>query len=126
MLAADWDDWPLVQIRTGEVPEDEVPDVVSQALREALDRGEAFAAVVEMGGAGSRRGRVRDAARRVRMVKQLRPGLADRCRGLAFVMPAEALRDNEKAIRSASKIWGCPTTAVGDFAEGREWARGRL
>jgi hypothetical protein len=125
-MTADWDDWPLVQIRIGDTPEDEIPDVVWQALRAALDRNETFAAVVEMPTVASRRGRIRDAARRVRMVKQLRPGLAERCRGLAFVMPAEALRENEKTIRSASKIWGCPTTAVDDFTQGREWARGRL
>jgi hypothetical protein len=125
-MTADWADWPLVQIRTGDTPEDEIPALVWEALRAALDRDEEFAAVVEMPQVASRKGRVRDAVTRVRMVKQLRPGLADRCRGLAFVMPAEALRDNEKAIRSASKIWGCPTTAVDDFAHGREWARGRL
>jgi hypothetical protein len=125
-MVADWDDWPLLQIRTGEIPDEEIPTVVWQELRAALDRGEEFAAVVEMPRVASRKGRVRDAVARVRMVKQLRPGLVDHCRGLAFVMPAEALRDNEKAIRSGSKIWGCPTTAVDDFAQGREWARGRL
>lgn len=108
-----------------EVPADGEPRVVAQALREALARGEPFAAVVSMP-VMARPRRLAGAAERIRMLKELRPGLAARCRGLAFVMPMAAQQDNAKAIRSADKIWACPTTTTDDLEQARAWARDRL
>jgi hypothetical protein len=79
-----------------------------------------------MGDPGPRRSRVKDAVERVRMVKRLRPGLSARCLGLAFVAPAAVQKDNAKSLRSADKIWGCPTTSTDDPAQAESWARGRL
>ncbi|MQA86902.1 MAG: hypothetical protein GEV03_20295 [Streptosporangiales bacterium] len=122
----DWADWPLLEVRTGDLSAHEARTVVAQALRQALDRGEPFAAVVEIPQVPVRRPRMRGTVEHVRLVKELRPGLAERCRGLVVVMPAHALHDNTKTIRAGAKIWGCPTFAVDDLARARAWARDQL
>ena len=122
----DWAGWPLLVVRADKASADEVPGTVSAALGEAISRGERFAAVVVMGDPGPRRSRVKDAVERVRMVKRLRPGLSAHCLGLAFVAPASVQKDNAKTLRSADKIWGCPTTSTDDPAQAETWALGRL
>lgn len=116
--------WPLLELDATSPPDG--PAVVMQALREALARSEPFAAVIRMPPSTQRERRIAGAVERVRMLKALRGGLADRCRGLAFVMPLEAQRDNAKLLRSGSKMWGCPTTATDDLAAARAWAREQL
>lgn len=100
--------------------------VVFDALMAAVERREAFAAVVRMPETPPRGRRVAGAADRVRLLKRLRPGLVERCRGLAFVMSEEAQRANAKAIRSGTVLWGCPTFATDDPAQARSWALARL
>jgi hypothetical protein len=72
------------------------------------------------------RRRVTGAVDAVRILRRLRPGLVAQCRGLAFVMPAAAQRDHAKQIRSADKIWGCPTLTTDDVDQARAWADERL
>ncbi len=62
----------------------------------------------------------------MRLVKTLRPGLRNRCAGLAFVVSAEVQQANAKAIRAGAKLWGCPTTATHDPAAALAWARQQL
>ena len=71
-------------------------------------------------------GKLAGVAERIRMLKRLRRGLSAQCLGLAFVVSAEAQRHNAKAIRSADKMWGCPTLAVDDHTTARAWALARL
>ena len=92
----------------------------------AVQRGEAFAAVVRMPEAPPRGRRIAGVAERVRMLKRLRPGLVEHCRGLAFVMSEEGQRNNAKALRSGAKMWGCPTFATDDPEHARSWAQSRL
>jgi hypothetical protein len=115
----EWTGWPVVGVRM--VGGDE-PVAVAQALEDAIARAVPFAAVVVMSQVPPRR-RVAGAVERVRMLRRLRPGLVARCRGLAFVMPADTQRDNAKTIRSADRIWGCPTLTTDDPDRARTWAR---
>lgn len=127
MDGVDWTGWPLLQVRAGDAGPEQARTVVAQALGEAVRRGEPFAAVVEMPqGAVARRSRIRGAVEHVRMLKALRPGLTAHCRGLAFVMSADAQRDNARAIGAGAKVWGCPTTVTDDPAGARAWARAQL
>lgn len=121
----DWTAWPLLRVRAAGLTAEEVPAVVGEALRAALDRGGPFAAVVEMPPV-SRARRPGGALEQVRLVRPLRGGLAERCRGLAFVMPAASLKANTKVVRSGPKIWGCPTYADDDPARAIAWAGERL
>jgi hypothetical protein len=100
--------------------------VVFDALMAAVERQETFAAVVRMPEAPPRGRRIAGAAERVRLLKRLRPGLVERCRGLAFVMSEDAQRNNAKALRSGAVMWGCPTFATDDPAQAHSWARARL
>ena len=54
---------------------------------------------------------------------QIRPGLRRWCRGLAFVLEGDL---PEKSLRSADKLWGCPTYTTRDLAQARDWARRAL
>lgn len=117
--------WPLLELDLTRTPQADAPRAVTAALRAAIERGEAFAAVLHMPDAPRER-RVAGAVDRIRMLKSVRPGLARHCRGLAFVMSERARRDNAKAVASGAKLWGCPTTAAADAAEARAWAAARL
>lgn len=105
---------------------DQAPAAVHRALMEALDRSIPFAAVLLMPPTTTHGHGVRGAAERIRMLKQLRPGLADRCAGIAFVLPAEAQRAMAKQLRAGPKLWGCPTTAIADVEAARAWAHDQL
>lgn len=120
----DWSDWPLLYVRAADLPADQARQVTGQALEEALARGGPFAAVVEMPPAPP--GRVRGALEQVRMVRRLRPGLAEHCRGLAFVMSADARIEHAKLIRTGPKVWRCPVHAATDPRRAGSWARERL
>jgi hypothetical protein len=119
-------DWPLVAVDASDTTPDRAPTVVFDALMAAVERRESFAAVVSMPETPPRGRRVAGAVERVRMLKRLRPGLVERCRGLAFVMSEEAQRNNAKAIRSGAVMWGCPTFATDDPGQARSWALARL
>lgn len=116
----------LVMVDASGAAPDAAHAVVFDALMAAVQRREAFAAVVRMPEAPPRGRRIAGAAERVRLLKRLRPGLAERCRGLAFVMSEEAQRNNAKALRSGAALWGCPTFATDDPGRARSWALSRL
>jgi hypothetical protein len=119
-------DRPVVVVdASGETPE-RASTVVFDALMAAVQRWEEFAAVVRMPEAAARGRRIAGVAERVRMLKRLRPGLVEHCRGLAFVLSEDGQRNNAKALRSGAKLWGCPTFATADPGEARAWALSRF
>jgi hypothetical protein len=120
----DWTQWPVLLVQASGMSADEARQETVRALDEALARDEAFAVVLEMPPRQS--GTVRDRVGQVRMIKRLRPGLAARCRGLAFVLAAEAQHEHAKLLRSGAKVWGCPVHADTDPDGARAWARQRL
>ncbi|MQA79684.1 MAG: hypothetical protein GEV10_14595 [Streptosporangiales bacterium] len=125
-----WTDWPVVEIRVADGSADDTATLVARTLQSALDRGTEFAAVVHMpdGSAddAARRRPPSGAVERVRLLKRLRPGLAERCRGLAFVLSETAQQQRAKALRSGDKVWKCPTTVTDDPELARDWVRRQL
>lgn len=119
-------DQRFVQIDAASLTTDEATKLVSGSLREATDRGHPFVALVWM--PPSARGRVGlgDVTERVRMLKRIRPGLRDWCRGLAFLVTQDTLTSRAKAIRSGDRLWGCPTFTTADEAAARAWISERL
>ncbi|MFD9940399.1 hypothetical protein ACFWYW_42005 [Nonomuraea sp. NPDC059023] len=111
-----WDQWPLIEVRA------EDPASVTAALWSATRRETPFTAVVVLA-ASEPAPRGKEAPARVRMLMRVRPGLRQWCRGLAFVLAGDP---PDKALRSADKLWGCPTLATRDLAEARDWARRML
>jgi hypothetical protein len=122
----DTESWPLLVVDVADATPDTAPTAVFDALLAAVQRREMFAAVVLMPEVPPRGRRVAGAVERVRMLKRLRPGLVEHCRGLAFVVSEEGQRNNAKALRSGAKMWGCPTFATDDPGQARSWARARL
>ncbi|MCI3277962.1 hypothetical protein [Streptomyces cylindrosporus] len=122
--------WPLVVVDVSERTGDEAPAAVAGALGAAVEtaraRREGFAAVVQMPSTVRRGPRPAAATERVRMLRRLRPGLAESCRGLAFVVSAEVQRANAKAIRAGARLWGCPTYTVDTVVAAQAWAREQL
>jgi hypothetical protein len=118
--------WPLVEVDASALPVLEAQQSITGSLQAAIERGEPFVAVVHMPAAAPRERRIAGVADRIRMLKRLRPGLSARCLGLAFVVSAEAQRQNAKAIRSADTLWGCPTHAVAEPTAARAWALAQL
>jgi hypothetical protein len=116
--------WPLVTLDVSALDPAAGARSLGEALTVALERRESFAAVVRMP-EGRPRG-LADAGERVRLIKTLRPGLRERCAGLAFVVSAEAQQVNAKAIKAGAKLWGCPTTATDEPAAALAWARQQL
>jgi len=119
-------EWPLVVVDASGTTPDAAPTVVFDALMAAVERREDFAAVVRMPETPPRGRRIAGAVERVRMLKRLRPGLVEHCRGLAFLMSEDAQRNNAKALRSGPSLWGCPTFATDDPGQARSWALARL
>lgn len=124
-MPVEWSNWPLLEIHAGELPHDEARALVVRTLDEALDRGEPFAALVRMPPAPEERD-TRGAVDQVRSVRELRPRLAERCRGLVFLLSAEEQQRHAKVLRSGTKVWGCPTAAADGPELGRAWLRGQL
>jgi hypothetical protein len=120
----------IVDVDVSDATPEAAPTAVFEALMAAVRRGELFAAVVrmpEVAAEGPPRGRrIAGVAERVRMLKRLRPGLVEHCRGLAFVLSEEGQRNNAKQLRSGAKMWGCPTFATDDPGQARSWALARL
>jgi hypothetical protein len=116
----------LVMVDASGAAPDSAHAVVFDALMAAVERREVFAAVIRMPETPPRGRRVAGAVERVRLLKRLRPGLVERCRGLAFVMTEDAQRNNAKAIRSGPVMWGCPTFATDDPGQARSWALAQL
>jgi hypothetical protein len=115
--------WPLALLTSDGEPPPEVRAAVLDLLAEALRRDEPFAAVVTVAPEAAPpadAGPDALAAEHARAVKALRPVLAERCRGLAFV--AAAPIDSATGTR----FWGCPVLGTVDAAAGLAWARERL
>lgn len=107
--------------------------LIGEGLLAATNRETPFAAVVvmptsageaERTGAGGRR--LEGVGDRVRVLKRLRPGLHQWCRGLAFVATPEAQQVGAKAIKAGSRMWGCPTRTFDDVVTARTWAEQQL
>ncbi|MER5209083.1 hypothetical protein ABT063_00385 [Streptomyces sp. NPDC002838] len=120
-MSVEWSGWPLLEISAAELPHGEARSLVVRTLSAALHRGEPFAALVQMPPDAPRGGGAPDAAQQVRAVRELRPGLAEHCRGLAFVLSAEEQARHSKVIQSGTTVWGCPTTAVDGPKAARVW-----
>ncbi|MEU8867943.1 hypothetical protein [Streptomyces umbrinus] len=120
-MSVEWSGWPLLEIGAAELPHAEARSLVVRTLSAALDRGEPFAALVRMPPDAPRGGGAPDAVVQVRSLRELRPGLAERCRGLAFVLSAEEQARHSKVIQSGTAVWGCPTTAVDGPTAARVW-----
>ncbi|MFI2238480.1 hypothetical protein [Streptomyces chrestomyceticus] len=125
-----WNEWPLVTVAVRSEPAHEAREAILAMLRAALEREQGFTAVVDMAQltpegpeeAGRNDGAVADQAR---AVKELRPGLARNCRGLAFVVPPAGPEGTGR--RDASdRFWGCPVTTVEEVDAAAHWARERL
>jgi hypothetical protein len=125
-MSVDWSGWPLVHIGAAGLPHGDARALVAHTLDEALRRHEPFGAVLEMPPGAPRKESPDDALQQVRAVGRLRPGLTERCRGLAFVLPSEQQEQHAKMIRSGDKVWGCPTFPADTVAAAQDWLRGRL
>ncbi|RKT54277.1 STAS/SEC14 domain-containing protein [Saccharothrix australiensis] len=123
MPEADWASWPLVEVRADGAPADESRRYLMDVLAKALARGEQFAVVVQVPDGPEEHGGGGGMAKTLR---SHRPGLQERCRGIAFVVGPEQAERARKMSEVGPKIMGCPTTAVHDSGEARSWAVGRL
>lgn len=118
-----FDDWPVVTlVAEGETP-GAVRDAVLDLLLSALQRGQPFAAVLELTATADAKETGRDprSAEHAKAVKEIRPALASRCRGLAFVG-----RGRATAPEAGPRFWGCPVVQSTDIGEAVSWARESL
>lgn len=120
------DDWPLVRLDVSHLAADESARTLTTALLRAADRTGTFAAVVRMPERTERPKVISGVGERVRMLKQLRPRLKESCRGLVFVLSAEAQAANAKQLKAGAKLWGCPTYATDDVDAAVAWAQAQL
>lgn len=117
----------LLWVDTSELGIDDATRLVGEKLLAATEAEEHFAAVIFMPpNPGSRMRNLINVRDRVRMLKRIRPGLRQWCKGLVFVASADMQRDNAKAIRAGQKMWGCPTWATDDPEAARSWAEAQL
>ncbi|GGP51321.1 hypothetical protein GCM10010231_23050 [Streptomyces sindenensis] len=119
------------EIDASGLPMEHAQAVILDELRALTEREEPFAAVLRMpappeGRTPSASGDVPSAADRVRTLKSIRPGLAEFCRGLAFVAPGDIPAERAAAIHSGEQLWGCPTTATQDVTAAHAWAEARI
>ncbi|WP_413105022.1 hypothetical protein [Streptomyces sp. Inha503] len=125
-MSVDWAGWPVLHVHAVDLPQGEARALVVRVLEEALERDEPFGAAVEMPwGAPAERGGD-EAVQQVRAVRSLRPRLAERCRGLVFVLPVGEQERHAKVLRSGDQVWGCPTMAADTSEAARDWLRSRL
>jgi hypothetical protein len=118
-----FDDWPVVTLVAEGETSGTVREAVLRLLRSALERGQPFSAVLDLTAtAGTdEAGRGPRAAEHAKAVKEIRPALASRCRGLAFVGGGRAPSPD-----AATRFWGCPVVQWMDFGESVSWARDSL
>lgn len=117
---------PVVHVDISNLSSTEGSRALTEALTEVAGRGEPFATVVRMPSTTERPKAISGAAEKVRMLKRLRPQLKQSCRGLAFVLTAEAQAANAKSIKAGAKLWGCPTFATDDPEAATAWAEAQL
>ncbi|WP_018549549.1 hypothetical protein [Streptomyces sp. LaPpAH-108] len=118
-----FDDWPVVTLVAEGEPPGAVRDAVLGLLHSALERGQPFAAVLDLTAteAAKEADHAPRTAEHAKAVKEIRPALANRCRGLAFVGGERA-----PAPEAGLRFWGCPVVQSTDFEEAASWARESL
>jgi hypothetical protein len=119
------DGWPALEVH---LRADEDGDRFYDLLRAALERDEPFTLVAIAPHAGADPGRKHSASdvANLKWLKTARPQLAQRCRGIAYVVPAETLERFAKVAAAMPGMFGCPARAVSDAEEARAWAREQL
>jgi hypothetical protein len=104
--------------------------VIGDQLMTAIKKKEPFSAVAVMpaaaGQAGKNGRRFAGISDRVRMLKRLRPGLKQWCRGLAFVADAETQKAGANAIKAGARMWGCPTFTTDKVEAAHAWATDQI
>ncbi|MFD7059846.1 hypothetical protein [Streptomyces sp. NPDC059906] len=118
-----FDDWPVVTlVAEGETP-GEIRDAVLALLHSALQRRQPFAAVLDLTATAdvTETGPDPRTAAHAKAVKEIRPDLASRCRGLAFVA-----RGRAPAPEAGRRFWGCPVIQATDVGQAGSWARDSL
>ncbi|MFI1021471.1 hypothetical protein [Streptomyces olivaceus] len=118
-----FDDWPVVTlVAEGETPS-EIRDAVLDLLHSALQRRQPFAAVLDLAATADVKETGHDprTAEHAKAVKGIRPDLASRCCGLAFVG-----RGRAPAPEAGRRFWGCPVVQTTDVGEAVSWARESL
>ncbi|MEU3550315.1 hypothetical protein [Streptomyces longwoodensis] len=125
-MSVDWSGWPLLHIGVAGLSHGDARALVAQTLDEALRRGEPFGAVMEMPPGVPQNENPDGRLQQVRAVRRLRPGLTERCRGLAFVLRPEQREQHAKVMLSGDKVWGCPTFPADSTEAARDWLRDRL
>ncbi|WP_103886540.1 hypothetical protein [Actinacidiphila yanglinensis] len=126
---ADLSAWPPAVLDVGDVTASEARDAILRLLREGPARQEPFAALVDMSRTAAPTGE-KDAktADQARAIKELRPRLVARCRGLAFVIPAAppAPAAPADAAEAGNRFWCCPVATVADRVQALARLRERL
>ncbi|MHA6616721.1 hypothetical protein [Pseudonocardia sp. DLS-67] len=122
-----FDQWPLVRLDVSGFSAAGMDGArtVGDTLGAAVSRQETFAAVVQMPSPTQGAGEM-GVGERIRMLKQLRPGLKKYCLGLAMVVSAETQAATAKKIKAGNKMWGCPTFTTDNVAAATRWAEARI
>jgi len=119
------DGWPLLEIH---LRPDEDGDRFYDLLRAALERGEPFTLVAFAPHAGEDEDRRHSASdvENMKWLKTARPQLAERCRGIAYVVRPQTLERFAKVAAAMPSMFGCPARALSDPEQARTWARAQL
>jgi hypothetical protein len=125
MAPYDMGEWPLVRVRVAGAAEVEAESWAPfGAFAEALDRGDPFAVLIEF---PVRIPRPTHPPERMKWLKDSRPALAARCRGVAYVMASpEGVAHAERFVDAARNAFACPVEVFGDRVAAAAWARGEL
>lgn len=99
---------------------------MNDTLAAATARSTPFVVVIQVPAVAERPNVIGGVGERIRMLKQVRPGLKAYCRGLAFVVPEATQGANAKVIKAGDKLWGCRTFATVDLGEATAWAQNQL
>jgi len=119
------DGWPMLEIHLR--PEED-GDRFYDLLRAALDRDEPFTLLAfapHAGEDGDRRHSASD-VENMKWLKTARPRLAERCRGIAYVVRPEVLERFAKVAAAMPSMFGCPARALSDAEQARVWARAQM
>lgn len=120
-----WSSWPVVTIDAGELEPTTARNLLLDVLRAALAREGEFVVVATFP-PNPTTPKPRDALSAIRELRAIRPHLARRCRGLAFVLPAEQQTRHHARLAAADRFWGCPTQTVIAHGEAHRWALSQL
>lgn len=110
----------LVKIDAAALPAGDATVMVAEKLGEAIAEGGSFQAMVWMP-ESTERPKGLQAVRAVRMLKKIRPGLAEHCAGLAFVATAATKAARPRSAEAEARMWGCPVMTVTTEEEAQTW-----